>query len=171
MYMYQCNIIHMKYICIYGEWRWAWYAFCSASADLMCGDIRHSYMRTVWMLQHGHPGCLCCVAGIGSRGWWYKTQLHDISMDAAAQVSWMPMLCGVHWITCMVISDTVTWHQYRCCSTGVLIMRGGDKCFVGKGWVISRKNRAAMVKQTPISLENSSVFDWFIYVKSLGGIW
>ena len=34
----------------------------------------------------------------------------------------------------------------------------------------SRKNRAAMVKQTLISLKNSSVFDWFIYVKSLGGI-
>ena len=39
-----------------------------------------------------------------------------------------------------------------------------------RGDEYSRKNRAARVKQTPISLKNSSVFDWFIYMKSLGGI-
>ena len=51
-------------------------------------------------------------------------------------------------------------HRFR--GGGEVLCRQGDEC--------SRKNRAARVKQTPISLKNSSVFDWFIYMKSLGGI-
>ena len=52
----------------------------------------------------------------------------------------------------------------------MIMNQGGWKVLCRQGDEYSRKNRAAMVKQTPISLKNSSVFDWFIYVKSLGGI-
>ena len=48
--------------------------------------------------------------------------------------------------------------------------QGGVEVLCRRVMSNSRKNRATRVKQTPISLKNSSVFDWFIYEKPRSGV-